>query len=51
MVLTFDEMKIKEGLVYNKYTDSLVGFVHLDDVGSHRLSISVKQSISLKGVV
>ena len=35
VVLTFDEMKIKEGLVYNKYTDSLVGFISLDDVSSH----------------
>ena len=38
VVLTFDEMKIKEGLVYNKYTDSLVGFTSLDDVSSHLLA-------------
>ena len=35
VVLTFDEMKIKEGLVYNKYTDSLVGFISLADVSRH----------------
>ena len=35
VVLTFDEMKIKEGLVYNKYTDSLVGFTSLDNVNDH----------------
>lgn len=35
--LAFDEMKIKEGLVYNKYADQLVGFVALDDVSDHLL--------------
>ena len=35
--LTYDEMKIKEGLIYNKYTDQLVGFVALDDVSDHLL--------------
>ena len=35
--LTYDEMKVKEGLVYNKYTDQLVGFVALDDVSNHIL--------------
>ena len=35
--LTYDEMKIKEGLVYNKYTDQLVGFVALDSVNDHIL--------------
>ena len=38
VVLTFDEMKIKEGLVYNKYTDNLVGFTSLDDVSSHLIN-------------
>ena len=35
--LTYDEMKIKEGLVYNKYTDQLVGFVALDNVSDQLL--------------
>ena len=35
--LTYDEIKIKEGLVYNKYTDKLVGFVALDSVIDHIL--------------
>ena len=35
--LTYDEMKIKERLVYNKFTDQFVGFVALDDVGDHIL--------------
>lgn len=35
--LTYDEMKIKEGLVYNNYTDQLVGFVALDSVNDHIL--------------
>ena len=30
-------MKIKEGLVYNKYTKQLVGFVALDSVDGHIL--------------
>ena len=30
-------MKIKEGLVYNNYTDQLVGFVALDSVNDHIL--------------
>ena len=37
MCLTYNEMKIKEGLVYNKYTDQLVGFVALDSVSDHIL--------------
>lgn len=36
VILTFDEMKIKEGLVYDKYTDKLVGFITVDDI-SHCL--------------
>ena len=35
--LMYDEMKIKEGLVYNNYTDQLVGFVALDSVNDHIL--------------
>ena len=30
--LILDEMKIKEGLVYNKFTGEIVGFTHLGDV-------------------
>ena len=37
LCLAYDEMKIKEGLVYNKYTDQLVGFVALDSVSDHIL--------------
>ena len=36
MCLAYDGMKIK-GLIYNKYTDQLVGFVALDDVNDHIL--------------
>ena len=38
MCLTYDEMKVKQGLVYNKYTDQLVGFVSLHDVSNHLLA-------------
>ena len=36
LCLAYDGMKIK-GLIYNKYTDQLVGFVALDDVNDHIL--------------
>ena len=39
IVITFDEMKIREGLVYDKYTDQLIGFVTLDDVSNHLLQL------------
>ena len=32
VVLTMDEMKIKEDLVYNKHTGELVGYVNLGDI-------------------
>lgn len=35
--LLIDEMYIKEGLVYNKFTGSLTGFVQLDEIGTHLL--------------
>ena len=31
MVIIFDEMKLKEGLVYDKFTDSITGFTDLGD--------------------
>lgn len=34
VVLTFDEMKIKEGLVYNKHTGQVVGFTNLGQVNA-----------------
>ncbi len=30
-----DEMYVKEGLVFNKFTGSLTGFVQLDDISTH----------------
>ena len=33
--LVFDEMKVEEGLVYDKESANLIGFVQLDDVSSH----------------
>lgn len=34
LVLVFDEMKIKEGLVYHKHTGQVVGFMHLGEVNT-----------------
>ena len=34
LVLIFDEIKIKEGLVYHKHTGQVVGFVHLGEVNN-----------------
>ena len=35
VVLLLDEMHIKENLVYNKHTGTLVGFLNLSDVSTH----------------
>ena len=35
VVLLLDEMHIKEDLVYNKHTGTLVGFLNLSDVSTH----------------
>lgn len=35
MMLLIDEMHIREGLVYNKHTGELVGFVDLGDINNH----------------
>ena len=38
VLLLIDEMHIKESLVYNKHTDSMMGFVNLGSVNNHLLS-------------
>jgi len=38
VILLLDEMYIKEDLVYNKYTGSVVGFANLGDVNNHLLA-------------
>ena len=38
VVLLIDEMHIREGLVYNKHTGRMVGFVNLGDVNNHLLA-------------
>lgn len=39
IALSFDEMKLKEGLVYDKHSDQLVGFVALQGVSNHLLDV------------
>ena len=33
--LIIDEMKIKEGLVYNKQSGNVIGFTDLGDINNH----------------
>ena len=42
VIIVFDEMKIKEGLVFDKYNDQLVGFVTLDDVSNCLMDLERK---------
>lgn len=37
--LLFDEIKIKEDLVYDKVSGELIGYCHLDDIGNHILDM------------
>ena len=39
VAVCFDEMKIKEGLVFDKHSDHLIGFVALDDTTNHLLHL------------
>ena len=43
--LVFDEVKIEEGLVYDKECSKLIGFVELDDISTH-LTLSEKRQIA-----
>ena len=35
VALVFDEVKIKEDLVYNKHSGELIGFVNVTDINQH----------------
>ena len=35
IALVFDEVKIKEDLVYNKHSGEMIGFVDLTDINAH----------------
>lgn len=37
--IIIDEMKVKENLVYDKFTGEVVGFVSLDDINDELLSL------------
>jgi hypothetical protein len=39
VAVLFDEMKVKEGLVYNKYSGEIVGFVNLGGINDELLHI------------
>ena len=39
VILLLDEMHIKEGLVYDKHTGRMIGFVDLGDINNHLLEI------------
>ena len=46
VALLFDEVKIKEDLVYNKHTGEIIGFVNITDINQHLSRL--EQSISDK---
>ncbi len=37
--LILDEMKIKEGLVYNKHSGEMIGFTHLGDINNELVKL------------
>ena len=37
--IIIDEMKVKEGLVFNKYTGEVIGFTNLGDVNNNLLQL------------
>ena len=37
--LILDQMKIKEGLVYNKYSGEMIGFTHLGDINNELMKL------------
>ena len=39
IALLMDEMKVKEGLVYNKYSGEIIGFTNLGDINDQLLQI------------
>ena len=43
VTLVFDEVKVQEGLVYDKESCNLIGFVQLDDLSSHISSLTGDQ--------
>ena len=43
IALSFDEIKIKEGLVYNKYNDEIIGFTDLGNINEQLLKLEEEQ--------
>ena len=39
VMILLDEMHIKQGLVYNKHTGELIGFVDLGDINNHLMQL------------
>ena len=39
VAVILDEMKIKEGLVYNKYSGEIIGFTHLGDINDELMKL------------
>ncbi len=35
VVIIFDELKVRESLVYDKHSSQVIGFVHLGEVDNH----------------
>lgn len=39
VALVFDEVKVKEDLVYNKHSGELIGFIDITDINQHLSSL------------
>ena len=44
MVLAFDEIKIKEDLIYNKHTGQIIGYVNLGDIEQQLVALEENRS-------
>ena len=45
VALLIDEMKIKEGLVYNKHSGAVIGFTCLDDINDQLLKLEQENEL------
>ena len=49
--LSFDEMKIESGLVFNKYTGQIIGFTDLGDTGINEATLEKEKSVATQCIV
>ena len=51
LLLLFDEMKIKENLIFDKHTWSLIGFIDLGDTDINSLNFEKKEDLAAHALV